>query len=256
MVCFGWGVVRASLGGKMKKIIIFLCLYVVTSSCRDVFTTLAITDPDLTTEEEGEVVDIVAIFTFATAALDVLIYLWIIDAINATIDHLEVSLFPLFLVLLTNILTSYQTLYFQTMSQHQKLKIMLRLRLILILSILFAVFWSIFGVVNLYMDKRILDLEQEWAVKGAWEVNYLFVLISIAFLWRPNERAKELAYAIELPSASDLDEVEFDTNAGLHDGDGWGNDNEHDFSLDDDDEDGFDIGEYGNGLRVEDGEHT
>lgn len=90
MVCLGWGVVRDSLGGKLKKIVIFLGLYVVTSSCRDIFTTLAITDPDLTTEEEGKVVDIVAVFTFVTATLDVLIYLWILDSINATIDHLEV----------------------------------------------------------------------------------------------------------------------------------------------------------------------
>lgn len=141
------------------------------------------------------------------------------------------------------------------MSQHQKLKIMLRLRLILILSILFAVFWSIFGFVNLYVNNRILNLDQEWAVKGAWEVNYLFVLVSISFLWRPNERAKELAYVMELPSSSDLDDIEFDTNEGLQEDDDWDDNGHNDFSLDDDD-DSFAMGEYGNGLRIEDGEHA
>jgi len=234
MVCLGWGVVRDTLGGKMRKIILFIIAYTVVSSLRDVFTSFAVTDPDLTTDEEHKVVDLVAIFTFATATLDVIIYLWILDSLNATIDHLE------------------------TMSQHQKLKIMLRLRLILILSILFAVFWSIFGIVNLYLDERILDLESAWAVNGAWEVNYLFVLVCIALLWKPNERAKELAYAMELPSSGDLDEVEFDTNLGLHEDEDWNDDGiANEFSLDDEDGDnGFAMGEYGNGLRIEDGEHA
>lgn len=237
MVSLGWGVVRDTLGGKLRKIIVFCILYAVSSGARDIFTTLAITDPDLNTQEEKEVVDVIAICTFTTAALDVTVYLWILDSINATIEHLE------------------------NMSQYQKLKIMLRLRLILIMSILFAVVWSIFGIVNVYMDKRMLSLEQEWAVKGVWELNYLLVLFGVSMLWRPNERAKEFAFAMELPATGDLNEVEFDTNAGLQqddDDDGWGG-NGHDFSNEfslDDDADGFAMGEYGNGLRIEDGEHA
>ena len=98
MVCLGWGVVRDTLGGKMRKIILFIIAYTVVSSLRDVFTSFAVTDPDLTTDEEHKVVDLVAIFTLATAILDVIIYLWILDSLNATIDHLEVS------VVLTNTL--------------------------------------------------------------------------------------------------------------------------------------------------------
>ena len=98
MVCLGWGVVRDTLGGKMRKIILFIIAYTAVSSLRDVFTSFAVTDPDLTTDEEHKVVDLVAIFTFATATLDVIIYLWILDSLNATIDHLEVS------VVLTNTL--------------------------------------------------------------------------------------------------------------------------------------------------------
>ena len=98
MVCLGWGVVRDTLGGKMRKIILFIIAYTAVSSLRDVFTSFAVTDPDLTTDEEHKVVDLVAIFTFATATLDVIIYLWILDSLNGTIDHLEVS------VVLTNTL--------------------------------------------------------------------------------------------------------------------------------------------------------
>ena len=238
MVSLGWGVVRDTLGGKLRRITLFCILYAVSSGARDLFTTLAITDPDLNTQEEKEVINVIAICTFTTAALDVTVYLWILDSINATIEHLE------------------------NMSQYQKLKIMLRLRLFLIMSILFAIVWSIFGLVNVYMDNRMLSLEQEWAVKGAWELNYLFVLFGVSILWRPNERAKEFAFAMELPASGDLNEVEFDTNAGLQqdddDEDCWGG-NGHDFSNEfslEDDADGFVMGEYGNGLRIEDGEHA
>eukprot|EP00815_Leptocylindrus_aporus_P005813 CAMPEP_0116070328 /NCGR_PEP_ID=MMETSP0322-20121206/12952_1 /TAXON_ID=163516 /ORGANISM="Leptocylindrus danicus var. apora, Strain B651" /LENGTH=714 /DNA_ID=CAMNT_0003558131 /DNA_START=71 /DNA_END=2215 /DNA_ORIENTATION=- len=231
MVCLGWGVVRDTLGGKMRKIYTFLFSYCVCAFLRDSFTAEALTDPDLTVSEEKEVVDVVKIFTFLTAFLDILVYLWIFDSLNNTIDHLE------------------------TMSQHQKLKIMLRLRLILIISVLFAVFWSIFGIVNIFMESRILSLEDEWAVHGAWEINYLFVLLGVAILWRPNERAKDFAYAMEIPASGDLDDIEFDTDAGLPESDDWDDDNANNFSLDDENM-GFDMGEYGNGLRVETAERA
>jgi len=141
------------------------------------------------------------------------------------------------------------------MSQHQKLKIMLRLRLILIISVLFAVFWSIFGIVNIFMESRILSLEDEWAVHGAWEINYLFVLLGVAILWRPNERAKDFAYAMEIPASGDLDDIEFDTDAGLPESDDWDDDDANNFSLDDENM-GFDMGEYGNGLRIETAERA
>ena len=40
------------------------------------------------------------------------------------------------------------------------------------------------------------------------ELNYIFVLMGVAILWRPQENAKEYAYVMELPSvASDDDGV-------------------------------------------------
>lgn len=231
MVCLGWGVVRDTLGGKMRKIYIFLVSYCACAFLRDSFTAEALTDPDLTVSEEKEVIDVVKIFTFLTAFLDILVYLWIFDSLNNTIDHLE------------------------TMSQNQKLKIMLRLRLILIISVLFAVFWSIFGIVNIFMESRILSLEDEWAVHGAWEINYLFVLLGVAILWRPNERAKDFAYAMEIPASGDLDDIEFDTDAGLPESDDWDDEGANNFSLDDENM-GFDMGEYGNGLRIETAERA
>ena len=34
------------------------------------------------------------------------------------------------------------------------------------------------------------------------ELNYLFLLVSVAILWRPHEQAKEYAYVMELPAMS------------------------------------------------------
>ena len=41
-------------------------------------------------------------------------------------------------------------------------------------------------------DKRVLA--------AAMELNYIFVLLGVAILWRPQENAKEYAYVMELPA--------------------------------------------------------
>ena len=43
-------------------------------------------------------------------------------------------------------------------------------------------------------DKRVLA--------AAMELNYIFVLLGVAILWRPQENAKEYAYVMELPALS------------------------------------------------------
>ena len=35
------------------------------------------------------------------------------------------------------------------------------------------------------------------------EVNYIFILLAVAFLWRPSETAKEYAYVMELNSTNE-----------------------------------------------------
>ena len=38
------------------------------------------------------------------------------------------------------------------------------------------------------------------------ELNYIFVLLSVAILWRPNENAKQYAYVMELPAQNTADD--------------------------------------------------
>merc|ERR1712137_921036 len=112
----------------------------------------------LSYEEEVELFDIVTILTFVVAAIDVIFILWILDAVNGTMQYLE------------------------THSQLRKLARYLRLRSILLFAILFATIWIVFSLVDNYDEDGIVREEHEWIVDAATEVNYLYVLIGISIL--------------------------------------------------------------------------
>jgi len=130
--------------------------------------------------------------------------MWILDALNGTMMYLD------------------------NMNQTRKLGRYLKLRTLFLFAILFAVVWAVFSLVNTYDEEGIVREEHEWIVDAATEVNYLFVLIGVAWLWKPNPSAKEYAYVMELPAMG---------------GDGEGNELEltgHVPSAMDDDDDGGD----------------
>jgi len=187
MVSLGWGVVRDQLD-QMMAIRALGLAYVSTAAARDILTILAVTENEtLSINEEKELFDAVTIITFVVAAIDVTFYMWIIDALNGTMQYLE------------------------NMNQRIKLQRYLTLRLILLFSILFALVWSIFSLVNTYTadeDASILEEQQEWAVGALMEINYLLMLIGVAYLWRPNPNAKDLAYVMELPALGGDDDDE------------------------------------------------
>jgi hypothetical protein len=188
MLCLGWGVTCDTLGGKFKKVVVLGIVYAGTSAARDVMTVLAITENEiLTVNEETELLDVVTLLTFGTALVDVIFYLWIFDALNGTMQYLE------------------------SMNQAMKLKRYLRLRLILLISVLFAILWTVFGIVDSYNEQRMVTEEENgWVLNAVWEVNYLMVLIGLACLWAPEPGAKEYAYVMELPALGG-DDLEFDT---------------------------------------------
>eukprot|EP00578_Thalassiosira_sp_NH16_P001267 CAMPEP_0181132464 /NCGR_PEP_ID=MMETSP1071-20121207/31007_1 /TAXON_ID=35127 /ORGANISM="Thalassiosira sp., Strain NH16" /LENGTH=562 /DNA_ID=CAMNT_0023218795 /DNA_START=41 /DNA_END=1729 /DNA_ORIENTATION=- len=188
MLCLGWGVTCDDLGDKMKKVTTLGIMYAGTSAARDVMTVLAITENEvLSTETETELLDVVTILQFITAFIDVTFYLWIFDALNNTMKYL------------------------QDMNQSMKLQRYLRLRLFLLLSVLFAVVWTVFGVVDSYNDQKIVNEEVNgWVLNAVWEVNYLLVLVGLACLWAPEAGAKEYAFVMELSTVGN--DLEFDTN--------------------------------------------
>ena len=194
MVSLGWGVIRDTLGNQMKIIICLGCGYAVCAFFRDAAEIWYV--EDLQKVEEGdaiekEIYDIFTVLTFVTFIIDVIFYMWILDSLNSTMEYLE------------------------NMNQSMKLKRYLKLRMILMFSILFGVVWAIFGIVDLMMDDSILGDGQEWIIRSMWVVNYTLVLIFIAILWRPDPRAKEFAYVMELPTLGD--DMVLDSNIGSPD---------------------------------------
>ena len=188
MLSLGLGVTCDSLGGKMKKVVTLGIAYAGTSAARDVMTVLAITENEvLSTTAETELLDVVALLTLIAAFIDVTFYLWIFSALSGTMEYL------------------------QGMNQSRKLKRYLRLRMILLLSVLFAVVWTVFGIVDSYNDKRIINEEVNgWVLTAVWELNYLFVLVGLSCLWAPEAGAKEYAYVMELSTIGN--DLQFDTN--------------------------------------------
>lgn len=218
MVSLGWGVVRDDLSDHMRKIYLLGGFYIATSLSCDVLRVLRVVENEVIgSKVNRELLDVTAVLTFLVAAIDVTFYMWILDSLSGTMQYLE------------------------NMSQSTKLQRYLRLRLVLLLSILFAVVWAVFGIVNNYLSTSMLDQRHEWGVQAAWEVNYFLVLAAVSILWKPDPSAKEYAYVMELPSMPNED-MEFDTNA--------------DCDEDDDIEEnsGVELSETkSKGLKIEDG---
>lgn len=197
MLCLGWGVTCDDLGDKMNKVVTMGIAYAGTAAARDVMTVLAITENEvLSTETETELLDVVTILTLITAFIDVSFYLWIFSALNETMQYLE------------------------GMNQTMKLKRFLRLRMILLLSVLFAVMWTVFGIVDSHADQRMINEEVNvWVLSAIWEFNYLFVLVGLACLWSPEAGAKEYAYVMELTNDLEFDTEVVDSPSDDEDGD-------------------------------------
>lgn len=178
MVSLGWGVIRDSLGSTMNSIVALGVAYVVVSALRELMEDFYREDVTELSEQEGnEIIDLVTILTFVEAAIDVVFILWMLDALNATMQYLE------------------------NMNQLRKLQRYLSLRSVLLFAILFATIMVVLQLVDSYDENGIVQEEHVWVVEAAFEVNYVFVLIGIAYLWRPNPSAREYAYVIELPAS-------------------------------------------------------
>lgn len=182
MVSLGWGVVKDSLGSIMNSIVVLAASYIGVSAFRDLMMEFA--EEDLRTlsyEEEAEIYDVVTILTFVISAIDVIFILWVLDALNGTMQWLENN------------------------SQLRKLARYLRLRTILLCAILFAIIWVVFSLVDTYDEDGIVREEHAWVVDGAFEANYLFILVGICILWRPNPSAQHYSYHMELPASGGED---------------------------------------------------
>jgi hypothetical protein len=138
----------------------------------------------LSTEEK--ILSVVRMLNLLVTIIDVVFIMWILDALNNTM------------------------LYLENMNQSRKLERFLKLRCLFLFAILFAVMWTVFTIVHTVDEEGIVGEEWAWAIDAATEVNYLFVLIGVAYLWRPNPSAREYAYVMELPGMGTYEDNEFE----------------------------------------------
>jgi phosphatidylglycerophosphatase A len=178
MVSLGWGVVHDELGSEMRKIHLLGGLYIVISLVDEIMGEVAYNEIQLmSTKKEEELIDIVLVLGLVIVLINLIFYFWIIDSLSGTMEYLE------------------------SMKQTRKLLRYLRLRMILMFSILFGVMWAVVSIVDTY-DQGIAQQEEKWVIDSLVEVIYLFVLVAVAWLWRPQENANKYAYVMELSAMS------------------------------------------------------
>jgi len=215
MVAMGWGVVRDSLGYAYLKIIFLGVLYCAMTMLRDFFAILAVDKLESwSAGAEQELLDLAFLATLAVVAINLIFFFWIITSLSNTTEYLK------------------------NMNQTTKLRRHLRLRCIIVTAFVIAMAWFVFSVVDGVL--KILTTNQYWFMEGVMHLNNLFVILSVAILWRPNANSKEYAMQMQLATGDDDVENELELSCVVP-------------SAEDLEEDGNDP-DHPNGLRVHDAE--
>ncbi len=185
MVSMGWGVVRDSLGLALVKIIILGLVYCALTMLRDFLMVLAVNKVESwSASAEEELVDLLILISLGLVAVNLIFFFWIISSLVATTDYLK------------------------NMNQTTKLRRHLRLRCIIMVAFIISLAWVLFSIVDGLVS--ILTSNQYWLLEGAMHLNNLFVIVSVAILWRPNPNAKDYAMQIELPAMGEDGENELE----------------------------------------------
>lgn len=199
MVSMGWGVIRNTLSTIVMNVLIALTIsFIVVSTLIDAAVLVAIENMNkLSYNSESEILNVVSLLTAIKATIDIIFFIWMIDSITKTLKYLSTQ-----------------------KNQVHKLERTKQLRNIIVLSFILALVVIIISLIDSYQNKNggantntMIHEEFAWAIDGANEVIYLFVLINIAILWRPNPQAKQYAYVMELRTSDD--DYDFDDNNQL-----------------------------------------
>ena len=193
MVSLGWGVVRDDLGSNLRWIIVLGVFYVLTDTANEILPIiLAEESTSISNDEESKMINMETISKIIVDIVCIIFYLWILDALNATMQYLE------------------------NMGQSIKLQRYLRLRTLLLFSLLFAVVWFVFGTVDqTFPGGGMLPSSEKWMVNALYEINFFALLLGIAILWRPNPNARDFAYVMEIAGDEGDCENELEMTANI-----------------------------------------
>jgi Lung seven transmembrane receptor len=168
MASLGWGVVRDSRVTTKLIIVVLGSAYIIVSAWWDSMVTFhpQVLITLLHTKEQK----IVFVLLFLSQLFTFIFIFWTFCALNNT------------------------AFYLKFMNQTHKLGRFNKLRCLCLFSILFAIIWFVFLGVNKVAKEHL------WVIHAGSEINYLFLLVGVAYLWKPNPNMHEYANVMELPS--------------------------------------------------------
>jgi len=121
-------------------------------------------------------------FVFPLAALDSIFFLWILQEISTNIEK------------------------FTAGQQDAKLFVFKSFWTILVSTAIFSVCWASFQIYSSVWMNEDDYWQYIWVFDGIWHILYFFVLLTIAFLWRPSSQTKAYAVSIQIPTAEEDDD--------------------------------------------------
>jgi len=202
MVSLGYSIVKPSLGPQLHRVLLLGLIYFVLAVGYDMLVNLAGTNKNL---GDPGFVDSLTLIVLFMSLVDVVFYMWILQALMQTIAYLDAR------------------------KQSVKLQLFRRFRTVLIISVLFSIAWAIFTVVASAPKYFKRHWQSAWSVNAVWEVLYLIILVAVAVLFMPSKNSQRYAYSLELATVDpddmeedELDEDEAEYGGALDDGEAGG----------------------------------
>lgn len=162
------------------KIVFLGLVYCGLTMVRDFFLVLAVDKvQSWSASTEETLVNLTVLISLALVAVDLIFFVWIMSSLVSTTEYLR------------------------NLNQTSKLQRHLRLRCIILTAFAASVVWVIFSIVTEVIG--LLSTAQYWILEGAVHLINLYVIASVAILWRPNPNAKDYAMQMELPMMGDDD---------------------------------------------------
>jgi len=178
MTSLGYSVVKPSLGPQLSKVAALGLTYFMVDMAYDLLLNLP-GSKVVDTASSGSAASVfladgVTVLVLLLAAVDVVFYVWILQALVGTITYLERK------------------------KEETKLLLFRRFRVVLVTAFLFSVAWSLYTALASAQGYFESHWSSAWSVNAVWEVSYVLITVAIAVLWMPSKHAQRYAYSSQL----------------------------------------------------------
>lgn len=178
-VSWGYGVVKPTLGGIRKKIILLGSVYFIFAFAFECL---------ISYNQTNEVPQILRmVLAVPVAVLDGIFWWWIFVSLHRTVQNLEQR------------------------RQTAKLALYKKFTYVLGTALVVALIFAVYQMYYVYMLLYTTNWDQMWFMDiGFWQMLYTAVFIAVMVLWRPSQAAKRYAYAQQLSTEDKFELEAFD----------------------------------------------